>query len=68
MKYYICYNFFSADIAQLVEQCFRKAEAGGSSPPIGSSEISIMVVRLLPKQKARVRFSYLAPAHNSHLC
>ena len=25
------------------------------------SEISIMAVRLLPKQEARVRFSYLAP-------
>ena len=29
-------QFPSADIAQLVEQCFRKAEVGGSIPPIGS--------------------------------
>ena len=53
-----------AGVAQLVEQCFRKAEVGGSNPPSGSinsSEIRIMVVCLLPKQEARVRFSYFAP-------
>ena len=27
-----------ADVAQLVEQCFRKAQVGGSNPLIGSTE------------------------------
>lgn len=30
-------QFGCADVAQLVEQCFRKAKVGGSNPPIGSN-------------------------------
>lgn len=44
-----------AEVAQLVEQLIRNEQVVGSSPIFGSiCEIRIMIVRLLPKQEARV--------------
>ena len=52
-----------ATLAQLVEHLIRNEEVAGSIPAGGSiSEIRIMLVRMLPKHEARVRFPYLAPS------
>jgi hypothetical protein len=49
----------------LVEHLIRNEEVAGSIPAGGStSEISTVVVRLLPKQDAPVRFWYLAPLYS----
>ena len=50
-----------ATLAQLVERHIRNVQVSGSIPLGGSSEISTMVVHLLPKQETRVRFPHFAP-------
>ncbi len=60
-------SIVSADVAQLVEQCFRKAKVSGSTPLIGSSGYSLVVERDLPKVEMRVRFPLPAPKQMAHL-
>ncbi len=54
-----------ADVAQLVEQCFRKAKVSGSNPLIGSSPNSPR--RALRRQKFLFSFTVLVCTAHSEL-
>ena len=50
-----------ADLAQLVEQLFRKQQVPGSSPGVGSPEIPVIVRKTTKDRRNRLSFSRPVP-------